>query len=197
MIFHQFSQERYAIHPRHFNIEYKHVRFQRHDFISGDVGIRGGPDDLYPMVPGQTPGFQTPFQEPGPTGGLYFGVLESRRRWTYLFEPLIQPDPYDPAGITLVVWERYDTLWLLEKCFAAHPEISDPEVAICSTKGESQKQDRFLVFLDPMAFAPDKIPAPLEHKRPDSAIQHALRSSRERGVRGVVGRLVGSYPLDY
>ena len=55
MMLHQFSQEGYAVHSRHFQIERKNIRLKRQYLVPRYEGVGCGSDDFYTLVLTQLP----------------------------------------------------------------------------------------------------------------------------------------------
>ncbi len=146
----------------------------------------------YPVVPGQLDGHHTPFDRQGPCSGLYFGCLDSMRRFTYLFKPVTAFTFHDPAGLCLVINERYTYLWVLEKCFSAAPGMPEPllQDADCMEEGT------FIVITNPVACALGTKPHWSEHSLLRDAVRQCSDTAQKMNVRTAAGLLIRRYPLD-
>lgn len=150
----------------------------------------------YPMVPGQLPGFETPFERSGPASDVYFGWLRSGRRLTYLFRPVMPFTRDDAAGLFLVIWERYETLIILEKLYTATPDDTASE-PFDGARDEHSSAQEFFVLLDPLHQA---TPAHFPASRCTTlrgAVRSARRLARKHQGRMAVGRCLHEYPLDF
>jgi hypothetical protein len=152
----------------------------------------------YPVIPGQLEDFQTPFDLEGRAEKLYFGCLESGQRFTYLFKPVRKFTFYGSAYLTLVIWERYQTLLVLEKLYAASPDgspVINEKDLVSKKKGKTK--DRFMLISDPLSPATAKKFPYNEYATLNQAVKSARRLSKKKNIKTVVGRLIQSYPLDY